>query len=235
MSQARRKYNVDTSNFIYRVWDVIPAKEFLNEVSTIKLTERKKILKSIFYGGDTPLFDSIRILPDRYIHSEEEMLLGFEYWHDNNKEEGTILKKPDSFYPYCFDNKRSKDWIKFKIQDYQEYQGIENKRATYSVEITGAYLGDIGTKNEFILGGFTYIGKGVKEGKEVEIAGNCGGGYKDSERVDFWENQQSYIGKIMDVESQEITTNKKGTYSLRFPIFKGIRFDLTKIDHEQGE
>jgi DNA ligase-1 len=39
----------------------------------------------------------------------------------------------------------------------------------------------------------------------------------------FWEAQEDLIGKIVEVRADAITQNQDGTYSLRFPRFKGFR------------
>lgn len=231
MSQARRIYNVDTSNFIYRIWDVISVDEFLSGASSNDLFTRKFILRKLF---ENPYqnYDSIRILPDTEISSKEQIIQFFEYWHKDQGEEGIILKNPHSFYPYCTSSKRSKDWIKYKIQDYQNDTGGATLSSIYSVKITEVYPGERGTKYEFILGGFEFSGIGLYKEQKVEIIGKCGGGYKDEQRKDFWERRHELIGKIIDIEAQEVSVNKDGYYSLRFPVFKSLREDLIFPDQE---
>jgi len=46
-----------------------------------------------------------------------------------------------------------------------------------------------------------------------------GSGFIDAERVDMWQNQSAYIGRVMTVKYQGFTPDGK----LRFPIFKGWR------------
>lgn len=46
-----------------------------------------------------------------------------------------------------------------------------------------------------------------------------GSGFTDAERVDMWQNQSAYIGRVMTVKYQGFTPDGK----LRFPIFKGWR------------
>ena len=55
-----------------------------------------------------------------------------------------------------------------------------------------------------------------------------GSGWKESDRIEIWENQEKYLGKILEISYFEETTNKDGTYSLRFPIAK--RWRLNKED-----
>lgn len=66
----------------------------------------------------------------------------------------------------------------------------------------------------------------------VEYKGNTvkvGSGYKKQERIDFWNNRDSYIGKIIEVCYRVETKDEKtGLPSLQHPTFKGIREDKDK-------
>jgi DNA ligase-1 len=59
-------------------------------------------------------------------------------------------------------------------------------------------------------------------GFEVKVPG-----FKEEMRDFYWNNTQELIGKTIEVEAQEETTNKQGGRSLRFPEFKGVRLDLS--------
>ncbi|WP_437261246.1 hypothetical protein [Bacillus thuringiensis] len=52
-----------------------------------------------------------------------------------------------------------------------------------------------------------------------------GSGYTDQERVELLQNIKNVIGKICTVQFFEESQNKEGGISLRFPVFKGLRFD----------
>lgn len=54
---------------------------------------------------------------------------------------------------------------------------------------------------------------------------NVGSGYSDQERHDFWNNRDKMIGKIVEIQYFEESTNEQGGLSLRFPVFKHIRND----------
>ena len=57
---------------------------------------------------------------------------------------------------------------------------------------------------------------------------NVGSGYSDQERHDFWNNRNDMIGKIVEIQYFEESTNEQGELSLRFPVFKHIRNDKTE-------
>lgn len=77
--------------------------------------------------------------------------------------------------------------------------------------------------------------KGMLGGFVVEYKGNTlgvGSGFKQSERIDFWDNREDYIGKIIEIQYFEETTNQKdNTLSLRFPTFKRVRDDKNEISY----
>lgn len=62
----------------------------------------------------------------------------------------------------------------------------------------------------------------------LDFKGNklyCGSGFTDEQRDDIWQHQKEYLGKIAEIQYFEETHNQSGGLSLRFPVFKDIRFD----------
>lgn len=119
--------------------------------------------------------------------------------------EGLIIKDPSGKYEW----KRSKLWLKFK--PVYTYDGV----------ITGFYLGKPGSKYENTLGGILVEGDD-ENGHHFKTA--VGSGFSDEDRDEIWQNQNSYLGKMVEVEAQEMS--KSGNeYSLRFPVFKMWRPD----------
>ena len=59
-----------------------------------------------------------------------------------------------------------------------------------------------------------------------------GSGWNDSDREEVWNNQDKYLGKILEISYFEETTNKDGSCSLRFPIAKRWRFDKDEESYE---
>jgi len=121
--------------------------------------------------------------------------------------EGLILKDLDGMYEWD----RSKSWTKYK--------------PVYSFDgrITGFYAGKKGSRLENTLGGITV--EGVDEnGNKFEC--DCGSGFDDDTRKEFWDNQKSYLGKMVEIEAQEMSkAANSDVFSLRFPIFIRIRDD----------
>lgn len=103
--------------------------------------------------------------------------------------------------PYEF--KRSKTLLKLKVM------------STIDLRVIGFEEGT--NKNKGKLGAVLvkYKGNIVK----------VGSGWKENDREEIWNNQEKYLNVILEIAYFEETTNKDGTYSLRFPIAKRWRFD----------
>jgi len=57
-----------------------------------------------------------------------------------------------------------------------------------------------------------------------------GSGLTEEVRDEIWNNQEKYMGVMIEVQYFEETTNATGGRSLRFPVFKTFRFDKTQDD-----
>jgi DNA ligase-1 len=115
--------------------------------------------------------------------------------------EGVMIKDVDAPYE-C---KRTHAWLKAKpfIEVTLEVIDVE--------EGTG--------RNEGRLGAL--VCRGEDDGRMVEV--NCGSGFSDSDRDNFWNSRDALIKQLVEVRADAITKNQDGTYSLRFPRFKTFR------------
>jgi ATP-dependent DNA ligase len=57
--------------------------------------------------------------------------------------------------------------------------------------------------------------------KHKKTVVHVGSGFTDSERIRIWGKKGQYRGKTAEIAYQEETNDG----SLRFPVFKGVRFD----------
>ena len=65
----------------------------------------------------------------------------------------------------------------------------------------------------------------------VDFKGNkvgVGSGFTDFDREFIWENQHQYLGRIAEIQYFEVTKDKTGVESLRFPVWKHLRTDKTE-------
>jgi DNA ligase-1 len=115
--------------------------------------------------------------------------------------EGIMIKDPDAPYE-C---KRTVAWLKQK--PYIEV----------SLTVVGTEEGT--GKNSGRLGAL--IVEGTDDGKTIRT--NVGSGLTDLDRDLFWNQRNSLLGHVVEVRADAVTQNQDGTYSLRFPRFKGFR------------
>lgn len=92
-------------------------------------------------------------------------------------------------------------------------------------KIIGYEEGTIGSKYEGMLGAFVIDYKGNKV--------SVGGGLSDEQRQEFWNDRDSYIGRILQVKFKEETKNKEtGLVSLQFGTFVCIREEGKEVSYE---
>ena len=103
----------------------------------------------------------------------------------------------------------------------QRPNGIWKRKPKYEDEfvITSTYEGS--GRNRGRLGGFTLKQIHPKT-KEWIDCGKCGGGFSDIQREEFWVEGDILVDKTIKVEFDSRQPPKNGTYSLRFPVFKGF-------------
>ena len=116
--------------------------------------------------------------------------------------EGVMIKDPNAPYE-C---KRTHSWLKAKpfIEVTLKVVAVE--------EGTG--------RNEGRLG--AVIVEGEDDGYNYHL--NCGSGFTDSQRDQFWTDRDNLIGSLVEIRADAKTQSQDSeTYSLRFPRFKCFR------------
>lgn len=116
--------------------------------------------------------------------------------------EGLMVRFVDSKYQW----KRSKDLL--KVKPFQEMDVI----------IKGYEEGT--NSNTGRLGAF-HCEITLPDGKFIKA--KVGGGFSEEERINFWSEKDSLIGRVISVQYFEITNNEEGQYSLRFPEFLELK------------
>jgi DNA ligase-1 len=204
MKQVHRKDNVQSDDAILNLFDVIPLANF--EQGTWNKTQSDR--SDMVYYWHKKNKDT---LPNVAVVGHELVDLDTPAGQTRYKEinakaidggyEGIMLKDPEAPYE-C---KRSVAWLKLK-------PFIEVSLAVVAVEEgTGKNVGKLGA----------LVCEGEDDGKRINV--NVGSGFTDIDRDIFWNNRNSVLGHITEVRADAITQNQDGTYSLRFPRFKGFR------------
>jgi len=204
MTQVHRKSDVKANDAILNLFDVLPLSDF--EKGSYDKTQRVRSTMVSFWVNQNK-----EMLPNVTALTNEEVDLDTAEGQARFKEinakavaggyEGIMIKDPEAGYE-C---KRSVSWLKLK-------PFIEVSLAVVAVEEgTGKNIGKLGA----------LVCEGVDDGKAIRV--NVGSGLTDEDRVTFWDNADTLIGDIVEVRADAITQNQDGTYSLRFPRFKGFR------------
>ena len=203
MKQVHRKDNVNASDAVLNLFDIVPLTEFKQGISAMGQRRRSQFLKNFENIFNDSGF--ITIVPQREfdldVFTDEIEFREFMKQMVAEGYEGIMIKEPDAKYE-C---KRTTSWLKMK-------PFIE-----VSLEITAVEEGT--GRNEGRLG--AVICEGQDDGKDIQV--NVGSGFTDSDRREYWEARDSLPGQVIEVRADAVTQNQDGTYSLRFPRFLRFR------------
>jgi len=192
----------DAARLVFVVWDVIPYNEWKKADYDIPYKTRFSWIKKTTTESLLNGYDEIRMVKTLEVNSFDEANRFYNKCI-NKGEEGIILKNMNS----PWNNKRSKDQLKFKVENSADLQIAE------VIEGTGKYEG--------MLGSFQCVSKdGI-----VEVG--VGTGLSDEQRELFFTPKM--IGKIVEVKYNEVITNAfdESKKSLFLPVFIEIREDKT--------
>ena len=204
MKQVHRKDNVSANDAVLHLFDTIPLgcfqkgewdkpQSFRSAITKAWVEEHKSVLKHVQALEWEEVDLSTPEGERRFVELNKAAVDGGY--------EGVMIKDVDAPYE-C---KRTHAWLKAKpfIEVTLEVKDVE--------EGTG--------RNEGRLGALVCAGE--DDGRMVQV--NCGSGFSDSDRDNFWSHRSSLVGQLVEVRADAITKNQDGTYSLRFPRFKTFR------------
>lgn len=202
MKQLNRKKDVDASDAVYYVFDVLSHEEFRLGYAGMKQFARTSLLTEILEANPR---DHIKMLEQDEVNFDTEE--GREAFKKINEKviaegyEGLMIKNP--YQPY--ECKRTVNWLKIKpyIEVTLDVIAIE--------EGTGKNQGKLGA----------LVCQGEDDGRIINV--NVGSGFTDSDRDDYYRNPSSVVNHKVEVRADAITQNQDGTYSLRFPRFMRFR------------
>lgn len=196
MERARRKSEVFESAR-YFVFDAL-SRDAYNALSNGEVTMGYKARRACLSEAFEPFDFKFVQLPESYlVSSVAEAQIYYNSFRDLGYE-GAILKALDGIYR----PKRHVEWMKLKAEE------------TEDLEIVGYEPGE--GKFAHTLGAIIVNRNGV----QVRV----GTGLTDDDRAMFWLNQAMYIGKLIEVQYQEVTPDG----SLRHPRFVRVRMDKSE-------
>lgn len=134
----------------------------------------------------------INLVPCYWVNNVEEI---YKYYRAIRSKggEGVIVKSPS--VPYV--NRRNHGWMKIKANETVDVKVLDMEAGS------GKYEGMLGAL--------------VVDYKGVEV--NVGSGLSDDQRIEFWNEQDEYIGKVVEISYHEETPDG----SLRHPVFERFR------------
>ena len=204
MKQLQRKDGKKANDAVLHLFDFIPLSDFLKGGWDKPQTYRSNLVK-YWVLENNDILEHVQAC--EWEDVDLDTLEGQERFVALNKAavdggyEGVMIKDVDAPYE-C---KRTHAWLKAKpfIEVTLEVKDVE--------EGTG--------RNEGRLGALVCAGE--DDGRMVQV--NCGSGFSDANRDDFWSSRDTLVGQLVEVRADAITQNQDGTYSLRFPRFKTFR------------
>ena len=207
MKQVHRKSGGVAKDAVLHLFDMIPLDKFLEGKYEVEQSKRSQYVWH-WVDANKDALEHVQALDweDVDLSSPE----GQDRFVELNKAavdggyEGVMIKDQQAVYE-C---KRSHAWLKAK-------PFIEVTLKVVSVEEgTG--------RNEGRLGAI--IVEGEDDGYNYHL--NCGSGFTDSQRDQFWTDRANLIGSLVEIRADARTQSQDSdTYSLRFPRFKTFRSD----------
>lgn len=179
------------------IFDYFPESELRDGHSNAKYKVRRKMLNGLRKIIEEKGLKNIEVVTMVYEGIDQTQIIKWLDYAVKHGWEGLMLNK-DSTYK-C---KRTTDLIKIK------------KFYTMDLPIVEVLEGDGRLKGT--------LGALVVKYKDNTV--NVGAGFDDGTRAKFWEDKDSFIGRIIEVKYKEISRDKKtGLESLQFPIYLGLR------------
>ena len=204
MRQVHRKSDVESSDAVLNLFDIVTLADFQAGYCKFSQTDRSNSLQA-WYNPIKDHLPNVRVLGQELVDLDTDA--GQERFKEINASaiaggyEGIMIKDPAAGY----ETKRSVAWLKQKpyIEVTLEVKSVE--------EGTGKNVGRLGA----------LVCEGQDDGKSIAV--NVGSGLTDDMRNSIWADSSSVIGQLVEVRADAVTQNQDGTYSLRFPRFKGFR------------
>ena len=204
MKQVHRKSDVKSNDAVLHLFDWLPLENFLQGGWDKSQKERSKALM-MWHGYYADKLPNVSVVG--YEDVDLDTAKGQARFKMINTQavaggyEGIMLKDPAAPYEV----KRTVSWLKLK-------PFIEVSLSVVATEEgTGKNAGKLGA----------LVCEGVDDGKAIRV--NVGSGLTDEQRDGFWQFKDDCIGMVAEVRADAVTQNQDGTYSLRFPRFKGFR------------
>jgi DNA ligase-1 len=193
-----RSKGSNKTGLLFHIFDVLSLGEFQSGQSILNSVDRKNMLSQIFKDNDLPHCREVKPLYIGNDFKQIDILLKYAL------EQGWEGLMVNLDRPYVC--KRTDSILKVKVM------------STCDLRVIGFEEGS--GRNESKLGALLVNYKGYSVG--------VGSGFTDADRDYIWQNQDKYLGKIVEIQYFEESKNQDGGISLRFPVFLKLRNDKTE-------
>ena len=177
------------------VFDIVPIEDYYIGKSAIPYKERLELMEELIGEGN----EFVRLVEKFGVTDNVEEIYNQLEKVIADNQEGLILNTLNGVYGF---GKRSKEILKVKKMQTCDIRCLRVE------EGEGKYQGK--------------LGKIICDYKGYELG--VGSGFLDSDREFYWNNPNEIVGHIVEVQYFEESKNEKGELSLRFPIFKWVRY-----------
>ena len=189
----------------YNIFDTLSYEEFMSQECDTEYYKRRWLLNELSKNVN---LTHINILPVLYNGSDKDMIMEYLNKARENHKEGIMINLDNGMYEF----KRTTNLLKVKVMQDADLKIVD------VYEGTGKNKGKLGG----IIIEFIY--------KDNTYRCECGSGFSDDERIDYWNNPEKILNKIATIQYFEISKNDDGGYGLRFPVWTHrIREDKTEI------
>ena len=205
MKQVHRKDGKQSDDAVLHLFDMCPLSDFQKGIWDKPQSFRSQAVKA-WVDQHRSILKHVQTLDWEDVDLDTQE--GQDRFVELNKAavdggyEGVMIKDPEAPYE-C---KRTHSWLKAKpfIEVTLNVVAVE--------EGTG--------RNEGRLG--AVIVEGEDDGYNYSL--NCGSGFTDAQRDEFWAERDSLLGNLIEIRADARTKSQDSeTYSLRFPRFKCFR------------
>lgn len=189
-------------NLMIKLFDLIPLDKFNEGEWGVKAIERKKMLKEFVNKNNHPLVQFADII---YQGTDINIIQKkLEEVSKDGYKEGLMVMLNDGKY----EAKRTKLILKCKLFNTIDLRVVDIKESKEKP----------GTMGSAIV---------MYKGNTVGVSG-----WKEEDKVYYYQNPQELIGKIIEIKFKEVTVDKNGVESLQFPNVVRIRFDKDEESYE---
>ena len=192
--------DADIHGVTMNVFDFVPMEEWESKKGKTPYSERYAMLEKIFKENNLePYF---HLVENIYEGNDLDVVMKELTKAKEKNWEGLMLRWLDSVYEF----KRSKELLKVKpFQEMDVYIKGYEEGTNKNVGKLGAFLCEIDHPT------FGHL--------EMKV----GSGYSDEDRVSYWEQKDELIGRVLEMQYFEVTSNAEGGKSVRFPVHKCIK------------